>query len=82
MKQDDVLEVIDVNNRMAVLVGLDKFAGNNIVDIRQAIKPERGTGFVLTKKGIAVRPQNLDALIRTLQKAKAEVDKRGWVERD
>jgi hypothetical protein len=79
MKLDDVLEVIDVNDRMAVLVGLDNFKGHNVIDIRQAVKPTKGNGFILSPKGIAIRPHNLTALIATLQKARDEAGKRGWL---
>lgn len=73
------IAVIPKNTTEQIHVGLDRYAGRNLVDVRVFALFGGNEVFCPTKKGVAVAPAKLDELIAALTEAKAQAEAMGWV---
>lgn len=71
--------VIPKNTREEIHVGLDQYAGCNLIDVRIFALFGGNDVFCPTKKGVAVSTSKLDDLIAALTEAKAQAQAMGWV---
>ena len=70
---------ITKNATEEIHIGLDHYAGRNLIDVRIFGKWNGSNVFSPTKKGVSIAPDKLDAVIAALTEAKAQVVAMGWV---
>lgn len=73
-----IIKVIPKNARESVRIAIDQYQGIDLVDVRVQTNDDEPQ---LTKKGIAIRPDKLRALIDALTDAEAECQRRGLIGR-
>jgi len=71
--------VLEKNSRESLVINQSEFKGVKLVDIRVFYKDEAGD-LKPTKKGVSVRPEQLDALIKALSTVSATAREQELVE--
>ena len=71
--------VLEKNSRESLVINQSEFKGGKLVDIRVIYKDEAGD-LKPTKKGVSVRPEQLDALIKALSTVSATAREQELVE--
>lgn len=67
---DNTIATIPKNAREEIRVALTNYKGHELVDVRVFVESEIRADHVPTRKGIAVKPSLLPALIEALAKAR------------
>jgi hypothetical protein len=68
-----VVAQLQRNKDELLQVAITTFHGHQYVDIRRLWKPAGQDEFVPTKKGVALRPEQLEEVIEALEQAQAEL---------
>ena len=71
--------VLEKNSRESLVINQSEFKGVKLVDVRVFYKDEAGD-LKPTKKGVSVRPEQLDALIKALSTVSATAREQELVE--
>ena len=71
--------VLEKNSRESLVINQSEFKGVNLVDVRVFYKDEAGD-LKPTKKGVSVRLEQLDALIKALSTVSAAAREQELVE--
>ena len=71
--------VLEKNSRESLVINQTEFKGVKLVDVRVFYKDENGD-LKPTKKGVSVRPEQLDALIKALSTVSAAAREQELVE--
>jgi Transcriptional Coactivator p15 (PC4) len=74
---DMTIGTLPKNSRESIAVMLRTFKGHQFCDVRIVVEGRDGEPQP-TGKGVAIKPDNLPALIDLLQNAHAEAKKAGW----
>ena len=67
----EVLAVIEKNASEEIQVALSQFKGRKLIDVRTWLRPlHQGDQATPTRKGVTVRPDQIDELIAALDQAR------------
>ncbi|MDD4195521.1 MAG: transcriptional coactivator p15/PC4 family protein [Syntrophorhabdaceae bacterium] len=66
-----VIGRIDRNKREIIQISLAEYKGKPLVDVR--ICWEHGNQYLFSKRGVTIKPENLEAVISLLEKARDEL---------
>lgn len=66
-----VMGRIERNKREIIQISVAEYRGKPLVDVR--ICWEHGNEYLFSKRGVTIKPENIEAVINLLQKARAEL---------